>query len=111
MSKEPVSQRAAGPVAAFGHSVRSCDRAAFADRFTSGATMRFAGVPAGPFNGRDAIAAGYASRPPSDTLTVSRAVSCGDIDEPWFARDTAGTGTTTLRGSARLIAGLTVTFT
>jgi hypothetical protein len=63
MSNEPISQRAAEHVAAFNNSVRSGDWAAFADRLTSDATMRFAGVPAGPFNGREAIAAGYASQP------------------------------------------------
>jgi steroid delta-isomerase len=110
MSVEPISQRAAEHVAAFNHSVRSGDWATFADRFTSHATVRFAGVPAGPFNGREAIAAGYAAQPPSDTLTVSRAVSSGDVDELWFAWDHGGTGTMTLRWSAHLIAELTVTF-
>jgi len=110
MSKEPISQRAAEHVAAFNHSVRSGDWASFADRFASDATMRFVGVPAGPFNGREAIAAGYASQPPSDTLTVSRAVSSGDVDELWFGWDNGGTGTMTLRWSAHLIAELTVTF-
>ena len=111
MSQEPISQRAAEHVAAFNRSVRSGDWAAFADRFTPDATMSFVSVPAGPFNGRDAIAAGYASQPPSDTLTVSRAVSSGDVDELWFAWDNGGTGTMTLRWSAHLIAELTVTFT
>ena len=110
MSNEPIRRRAAEHVAAFNRSVRSGDWAAFADRFTSDATMRFVGVPAGPFNGREAIAAGYASQPPSDTLTVSRTVSSGDVDELWFAWDNGGTGTMTLRWSAHLIAELTVTF-
>ena len=111
MSREPVSQRAAEHVAAFNHCVRSGDWAAFAGRFTADATMRFTGVPAGPFTGRAAIAAAYAARPPSDTLTVSRAVSSADTDELWFAWDGGGTGTMTLRWSGRLIAELTVTFT
>jgi steroid delta-isomerase len=110
MSAEPISPRAAGHVAAFNHSVRSGDWTAFADRFASGATMRFAGVPAGPFQGREAIAAGYAPQPPSDTLTVTRAVSSGDVDELWFAWDHGGAGTMTLRWSARLVAELIVTF-
>ena len=80
MSEEPVSERAARHIAAFNASVRSGDWAAFADRFTPDATMRFAGIPAGPFTGRQAIAAGYAAQPPSDTLTVTRGVSTGDID-------------------------------
>jgi hypothetical protein len=110
MSKEPISQRAAEHVAAFNHSVRSGDWAAFADRFAPDATMRFVGIPVGPFTGREAIAAGYASQPPSDTLTVSRAVSSGDVDELWFAWDNGSTGTMTLRWSGDLIAELTVTF-
>ena len=110
MSGEPVSQRAAEHVAAFNRSVRSGDWAAFAGRFTPGATMRFVGVPAGPFTGREAIAAGYAAQPPSDTLTVSRAVSSADVDELWFTWDNGGTGTMTLRWSGRLVAELTVAF-
>lgn len=100
MSKEPISRRAAEHVSAFNHSVRSGDWTAFADRFTSDATMRFVGVPVGPFNGREAIAAGYTSQPPSDTLTVRRAASSGDVDELCFAWDNGGTGTMTLRWSA-----------
>jgi steroid Delta-isomerase len=111
MSAEPISQRAARHVAAFNESVRSGDWAAFADRFTADATMRFVGVPAGPFTGREAIAAGYAAQPPSDTLTVTRGVSRGDVDELWFAWDHGGTGIMALRWSGDLIAELTVTFT
>lgn len=110
MSEQPISQRAARHVAAFNHSVRSGNWADFADRFTPDATMRFAGVPAGPFAGRAAIAAAYASQPPSDTLTVTRAVSAGEVDELWFSWDNGGTGTMTLRWHADLIAELTVTF-
>jgi hypothetical protein len=110
MSNEPISQRAATHVAAFNDSVRSGDWAAFADHFTLDATMRFIGIPAGPFTGREAIAAGYASQPPSDTLTVTRGVSSGDVDELWFAWDNGSTGTMTLRWTGDLVAELTVTF-
>ena len=110
MSEEPISRRAAEHVAAFNDSVRSGDWSVFADRFTPDATMRFVGVPAGPFKGREGITAGYASQPPSDTLTVSRAASSGDVDELWFAWDNGGAGTMTLRWSGDLIAELTVTF-
>ena len=105
-----LSPRAAAHVAAFNDSVRSGDWAAFADRFTPDATMRFVGVPAGPFTGRAAIAAGYAAQPPSDTLTVTRACSSADIDELWFAWDHGSAGTMILRWSGNLIAELTVTF-
>ena len=111
MSKVPITRRAAEHVAAFNDSVRSGDWSVFADRFTSDAIMRFVGVPAGPFRGRDEIAAGYASQPPSDTLTVNHATSSGDVDELWFAWDNGGTGTMTLRWNGELIAELTVTFT
>jgi hypothetical protein len=72
--------------------------------------MRFVGIPAGPFTGREAIATGYASQPPSDTLTVTRAVSSGDVGQLWFAWDNGSTGTMRLRWSGDLIAELTVTF-
>lgn len=110
MSEEPISERAARHVAAFNDSVRSGDWAAFADRFTPDATMRFTGIPVGPFTGREAIAVGYATQPPSDTLTVTRGVSSGDVDELWFAWDNGSTGTMILRWSDDLIAELTVTF-
>ena len=111
MSDEPISERAARHVAAFNNSVLSGDWANFAGRFTPDAMMRFVGIPVGPFTGREQIAAGYAAQPPSDTLTVSRSVSTGDVDELWFTWDTSGTtGTMVLRWSADLIAELTVTF-
>jgi steroid Delta-isomerase len=110
MSEESVSERAAKHVAAFNDSVRSGDWTAFADRFTADATMRFVGVPVGPFTGREAIAAGYAAQPPSDTLTVTRSVSCGDVDELWFTWDDGGPGQMILRWRDGLIAALTVSF-
>jgi steroid Delta-isomerase len=111
MSGEPVSERAAKHVAAFNDSVRSGAWADFAGRFTPDATMRFVGIPVGPFAGREAIAAGYASQPPSDTLSVTRSVSSGDVDELRFAWDSSGTtGAMIFRWSGDLIAELTVTF-
>ena len=111
MNGETISERAASHVAAFNDSVRSGEWADFATRFTPDATMRFVGIPAGPFTGREAIAAGYASQPPSDTLTVTGGLSSGDVDELWFAWDSSGaTGTMVLRWSGDLITELTVTF-
>jgi steroid delta-isomerase len=112
MSEEPISERAARHVAAFNDSVRSGDWGAFADRFTTDAIMGFTGVPAGPFTGREAIAAVYAAQPPSDTLTVTRGVRSGDgdVDELGFAWDNGGTGTMILCWRGDLIAELTVAF-
>jgi hypothetical protein len=111
MSDDPISERAARHVAAFNDTVRSGEWADFAGRFTPDATMRFVGVPAGPFDGRDAIAAAYGSAPPTDTLTITRGASAGDVDELWFAWDSSDdTGAMTLRWSGDLIAELTVTF-
>jgi hypothetical protein len=111
MSGEPISERAARYVAAFNNGARSGEWADFARRFMPDATMRFAGIPVGPFTGREAIAAAYASQPPSDTLTVVRSVSSGDVDELWFACDSSSaTGTIALRWIGGLVAELTVTF-
>jgi steroid Delta-isomerase len=111
MSDAAISDRAAKHVAAFNATVRSGEWAEFAGRFTADATMRFVGVPVGPFTGREEIAAGCASQPPSDTLTVVRAVSSTDVDELWFAWDSSGaTGTMTLRWNGDLIDELSVAF-
>jgi hypothetical protein len=111
MSDEAISERAVRHVAAFNETVRSGEWAGFAGRFALDATMRFVGVPVGPFTGRDAIAAAYGSAPPTDTLTVTRGTSAGDVDELCFAWDGTGdTGTMTLHWSGDLIAELTVTF-
>ncbi|HTW21394.1 MAG TPA: nuclear transport factor 2 family protein [Mycobacteriales bacterium] len=107
---EENGDRAAGHVAAFNACVRSDDWASFADRFTPDATMRFVGVPVGPFIGREQIAAGYLAQPPTDTLTVTRSVSAGDIDEVWFDWDSGGSGAMTIRWTGDLVAELTVTF-
>jgi steroid Delta-isomerase len=111
MTGQPISERAARHVAAFNDSVRSGEWEDFSGRFTPDATMRFVGVSAGPFAGREAIAAGYAAQPPSDTLTVTRGVSSGDVDELWFCWDrSSATGTMVLRWRGDLIDELTITF-
>ncbi|HUA43139.1 MAG TPA: nuclear transport factor 2 family protein [Streptosporangiaceae bacterium] len=111
MSTEPMSDRAARHIAAFNESVRSGQWADFARRFTPDATMRFVGVPVGPFTGREAIAAGYASQPPTDTLTVTSVMSSGDVDKLSFAWDSASnTGTMILRWTGDLVAELAVIF-
>ncbi len=57
-------------VEAFNEAVDSGDWDAFAERFASDARMEFVGVPAGPFEGRAAIAAAYRASPPTETMVV-----------------------------------------
>ncbi len=54
----------------FNTGVRSGDFTALADTYAPSAVMRFIGVPAGPFMGRDAIARAYAESPPDDTMSI-----------------------------------------
>ena len=61
---------AARHVETFNTAVRSGDFAPLVELFADDATLAFVGVPVGPFEGRDAIAAAYAAQPPTDTMTV-----------------------------------------
>ncbi|MFL6020029.1 MAG: EamA family transporter [Gaiellaceae bacterium] len=54
----------------FNTGVRTGDWAAMLDGFDDAAEMEFRGVPAGPFVGKDAIAAAYRERPPDDELRI-----------------------------------------
>ena len=94
----------------FNAAVRAGDFTAFMTTFREDAVMRFVGVPAGPFVGRDAIAAAYAAQPPDDTLTVLGVSSGGDTDEVRFTWDRGGSGTMTVRWRDGLVAELTVAF-
>ncbi len=95
----------------FNAAVRAGDFTAFTTTFREDAVMRFVGVPAGPYLGRDAIAAAYASQPPDDTLTVLTVSSSGgDTDEVRFAWDRDGSGTMIVRWQDGLVADLTVRF-
>ena len=38
--------------------------------FAEDASLEFAGVPVGPFIGREAIAEAYGAQPPTDTMTI-----------------------------------------
>jgi hypothetical protein len=54
----------------FNSAVTSRDFAPLVALFADDARLAFDGVPVGPFEGREAIAAAYAAEPPSDTLVV-----------------------------------------
>ena len=86
-------------VTAFGVAVATGAWEAFAERFADDAEMVFVGVPAGPFVGREAIAAAYAADPPAEPLTLAGPVVT-DADESVAAFrwvDSGGTGTMRLR--------------
>jgi len=58
--------------------------------------MEFVGVPAGPFQGRDEIAAAYRDSPPDDTMAVRSVDPGGTSDVVRFAWTAGGSGTMTL---------------
>jgi steroid Delta-isomerase len=95
----------------FNAAVESGDFGPLVELFADDAVLEFVGVPAGPFVGRDAIAAAYAAQPPDDTLDVL-AVSedpDGTFVEP-FAWRRGGTGTMRLTLDGGRIARLVVVF-
>jgi ketosteroid isomerase-like protein len=102
--------RIARHVAAFNAAVRAGDWSTFADRFTPGATMTFAGVPAGPFTGRAGIARAYARQPPTDTMAVTSVTSAGPVDAVRFAWAAGGTGSMQVTWEDDLIARLEISF-
>ena len=54
----------------FNEGVRSGDFDPMLDAFAPGAELAFEGVAVGPFQGRDAIGAAYAERPPDDEVVL-----------------------------------------
>jgi hypothetical protein len=101
-------------VETFNAAVRSGDFAPVVALFAEDATLEFAGVPVGPFHGRDAIAAAYAAQPPTDTMAVLdvRVEDDGTIVEPfsWASDGGARSGEMRLVVEAERIRGLVVAF-
>ncbi|GAA1671429.1 hypothetical protein GCM10009745_12660 [Kribbella yunnanensis] len=91
-------------VTAFNQAVTTGDWDTFADRFAETARMTFVGVPAGPFEGRTAIAAAYNANPPAETMTLLN-------DTGHFQWAGGGTGRMELTWTAdSKVQELTVTF-
>jgi ketosteroid isomerase-like protein len=104
---------AASHVEAFNRAVASADFAPLVALFAEDATLEFVGAPVGPLVGRPAIAAGYAERPPTDTLAVlSISVEGGVVVEPfsWSADRGARSGEMRLEIEDGLIRRLVVAF-
>ena len=110
MTSQEVQERVAQHVAAFNAAVHSADWGSFVDGFTPDATMRFIGVPAGPFTGRAAMAKAYAEQPPTDTLAIRDVDSTGDVDTAVFAWSAGGGGVMRLTWEGPLVASLEITF-
>ena len=101
-------------VETFNAAVLSGDFAPLVALFADDATLEFAGVPVGPFHGRDAITAAYAAQPPTDTMTVLdvRVASDGTVVEPfsWGSDAGARSGEMRLVVAEGLIRRLVVVF-
>ena len=84
------------------------------EQFAAGARMSFEGVPVGPFEGRDAIAAAYRDQPPDDEIEVLDAEERGDglvvARYAWAAEPGVAAGELRLRRDCDEIVELVVTF-
>ena len=54
----------------FNDGVRTGDWSRMLEQMTDDVTLEFAGIPVGPFHGRDAVAAAYAAQPPDDEIVL-----------------------------------------
>jgi hypothetical protein len=97
----------------FNVGVRSGDFRLMLELFTDDASLEFEGVPAGPFHGRDAIAAAYREQPPDDEIEVLDA-SESDADVVarygWLRDEGRAAGKLRLTRDGDWIARLVVTF-
>jgi SnoaL-like domain len=97
----------------FNQGVRSGDFAPMLEHFTEDAELVFEGVPAGPFHGKEAIAAAYSSNPPDDEVDVlSSEQDDGTIVAryAWRADDSRPAGRMIFTTRGEQIARLVVTF-
>jgi len=105
-----MTEPARAHVERFNAAVLSGDWDEFVATLDPGAVMRFAGVPAGPYVGREAIAAAYAAGPPTDTMAIRSVEIDGGVEVVRFAWSRGGTGTLTIRRGAGGITELAVAF-
>jgi steroid delta-isomerase len=72
--------------------------------------LAFENVPAGPFAGKDAIAAAYRADPPDDEIRITETREDDAVIEARFAWSRGGTGRMRLERDGERIRRLTVTF-
>jgi RimJ/RimL family protein N-acetyltransferase len=96
----------------FNEAVRTAEWEPMLELFTEDAELVFEGVPAGPFRGRDTIAAAYAEQPPDDQVVTLRVSDGDDVTALYAWRKEPGTvaGRMVLRPRDGHIARLLVTF-
>jgi len=98
-------------VARFNAGVRSGDFEPMLELFTDDAQLTFDGVPVGPFQGREAIAAAYRGQPPDDEIDVLEAWEREDLITALYGwrRDGEAAGEMWLTREGDRIAKLVVT--
>jgi steroid delta-isomerase len=98
----------------FNQGVRSGDFGPMLENFTDDAELVFEGVPAGPFLGKDTIAAAYASSPPDDEVDVLSSEQADDgtvvVRYAWRADRGRPAGRMIVTPRGEQIARLVVTF-
>ena len=95
----------------FNNAVQDEDFGPLVGTFAPTAVMRFVGVPAGPFVGREAIARAYIESPPNDTMSIVDAHEAGPCTmQASFAWSRGGGGSMTLSWHDGQVIDLTVAF-
>ena len=100
-------------VEGFNAAVRTGNWEPMLEQFDDGAELEFRGVPVGPFNGKEAIAAAYREQPPDDELRVlEQREHDGGVDAryAWLAEPEVPAGEMLLSTDAGRIRKLVVTF-
>lgn len=96
-----MADRAREHVARFNAAVNTGDWTPLLDSLAEAARMEFTGVPAGPYEGRAAIAEAYRTNPPDDTMEVLDARATEWTDTIRFQWSRGGTGTLWLAWTGR----------
>ncbi len=110
-----VQELADEHVAAFNDAVASGDFTTFLARFDDSAVMRFESAPGAgalEFDGRPAIATGYARQPPDDQIRIAGAVreEDGAVVIPFAWRRDGAPGVIRLKVHDGLVSRMVVTF-